>query len=109
MDSLGQQERTIVTALKRLLEPRIELARVEVFGSRARGDHTADSDLDVLVLVNEEVSPRVRRIVSDCAWEASFGSPFVLSTVVYPAGSWDHGPLHHSLLAQAVAREGIAL
>lgn len=107
--SLDDQERRVVLRMKRLLQPRLRLARVEVFGSRARGDHSSESDLDVMVLVDEEVTPQVRRFVSDCAWEASYGAPFVLSTVVHPVALWDRGALHHSLLAQAVARDGIAL
>ena len=99
----------MVLRMKQLLQPRLRLARVEVFGSRARGDHSTESDLDVMVLVDEDVTPQVRRVVSDCAWEASYGAPFVLSTVVYPVALWDRGALHYSLLAQAVARDGIAL
>ena len=60
-----------VDHLKKMLGP--ELRRVVVYGSTARGDATAESDLDVLVLVTDEHGTGSRATVMDvmnAAWDA---------------------------------------
>ena len=58
--SLDRPERAVADALARRLAAAYpeDLLEVRVFGSRARGDHREDSDLDVAVIV---ASPRPRR------------------------------------------------
>ena len=77
-----------------------------VFGSRARGDHREESDLDVLVLV-EKRTPQVVRIVRDCAWEVGFESGRLIQTVVLEHADATSGPQSQSLLMKAVRAEGV--
>lgn len=51
---------------KKVIKQEIEDAGLKVdkiilFGSRARGDYTEDSDWDFLVLINKELSPMEKR------------------------------------------------
>jgi predicted nucleotidyltransferase len=39
--------------------------RVVMFGSRARGDHRSDSDLDLMVVMESELPPRERAVRID--------------------------------------------
>ena len=49
-----------------------------------------------------------REVISDCAWEAGFAQGVVVVPVAFSRQEWENGPERHSLLAQAVAAEGIA-
>ena len=102
-------ERTILTRFRELLMKRLQLHKLVLFGSRARGDADPDSDLDVLVVVQGGIDREVRDYVSDCAWEAGFEHGVVVVPVVFSREEWEEGPERHSLLAQAVETEGVFL
>src|SRR3954468_18914853 len=82
-------------------------ARLWAFGSRARGDAVAESDLDICVVVpglTRELRDHIRRI----AWEIGFERDRVLSTVVYSEENFEIGPAAASTLVANIRREGVA-
>ena len=101
-------EQNIVDAFKMLLSRKLKVSELILFGSRARGDADPDSDLDVLVIV-DDLSPELEEYISDCAWEAGFPSGIVIVPVVYSRNEWENGPERYSLLAQAIKSEGVIL
>ncbi|MFO7651978.1 MAG: nucleotidyltransferase domain-containing protein [bacterium] len=102
-------ERAVAQRLRELVSRRLPVHRVVVFGSRARGDADPDSDLDVLVIVARTLTPADEEFVSDCAWEAGFGHGIVVVPVVFSLDEWERGPESRSLLARAVATDGVAV
>lgn len=63
---MQEKDRKIVEKFKSLVSQRVKVHEVRVFGSRARGDATEESDLDVLVVV-DYLDPSTERYISDCA------------------------------------------
>jgi uncharacterized protein len=84
------------------------VSRVCVFGSRARGDATADSDLDVFLVV-DHLDADLREKISEVAWEVGFENDVVLSTFVITAEQLERGPLGVSPIFRQIEREGIRL
>ena len=68
MDAKDQE---ILLRFKQSLAGRVRLSEVILFGSRARGDAEPDSDMDVLVILDEPVSKQSREIVSGSAWKSA--------------------------------------
>ncbi len=95
----------ILDRLSALLSKKLEVCALALFGSRARGEADPDSDMDVLVVV-EELDEAAAHI-SDCAWEAGFEHGVVVVPVAFSRREWEEGPERSSLLAQAVRAEGI--
>ena len=95
--------------LKNLLQERVRLHQVILFGSRARGEAEPDSDMDVLVVLNEPTTPEVREVVSYCAWQTGFDAGVVIAPVVVSRDHWENGPQRASLLAKAVREEGVPI
>ena len=101
-------EKNVLEAFITLMREKIIVHRVVLFGSRARGDAEADSDMDVLVIVND-FTDRTEDFISQCAWEAGFENDIILVPVVFSRDDWENGPERYSLLAEAIKSEGVYL
>ena len=101
-------EKQILETFAHLVRKIVSLLSVVLFGSRARGDAEPDSDMDVLVIVND-LTEEMEDYISECAWEAGFERGIVLVPVVFSRDDWENGPERYSLLAEAIKAEGVYL
>jgi uncharacterized protein len=95
--------------LKEMLATRIDLHRMILFGSSARGEAGPDSDVDLIVVLKDSADADAFETVSDCAWEIGFDHGLVIVPIIYTQDEWENGPERHSLLASAVASDGVAV
>jgi predicted nucleotidyltransferase len=92
--------RAIVARLVAALRPE----RIYLFGSRARGDATADSDYDLLVVVEHASEPRYR--LAQRGYRALRGVPAAVDVVVWDRATFD-GRVHlPASFPASVVREG---
>lgn len=77
-----------------------------VFGSKARGDSTRDSDLDILLVIKEG-DWRQKEALTYPGYLLSIGTEVVPSFVVYTAAEWEQRRLIQAPLWQTVARDGV--
>ncbi|MBI5373878.1 MAG: nucleotidyltransferase domain-containing protein [Candidatus Schekmanbacteria bacterium] len=106
---MNEVERTILGKFKSLIMKKINLYKMILFGSRARGDAFAFSDMDVMIIINNSVSENELDYISDCAWEAGFEYGIVVVPVVFSRDEWENSPERYSLLAQAIVTDGVQL
>jgi predicted nucleotidyltransferase len=99
--------KTILEEFKTRLRARLPVHKVILFGSRARGDADPESDLDVVVVLEDGIDGAAREYVSDCAWEAGFENGIVVVPVVFSRTEWESGPERQSLFVRAVERDGV--
>ncbi len=102
-------EKTVLDKFKALLLKQVNLHKLILFGSRARGDASTYSDMDVVVILGDTSNEQDFDYVSNCAWEAGFEYGIVIVPVVFTRKEWEESPERYSLLAKAVATEGIFL
>ena len=103
---LSKQEKGLLDAYASDLRSRFgeRLRQVVLFGSRARGTGRADSDLDVLVLV-DDLHRAERREIIDLAADLSLAWGLVLSPLVSDAAAWRRD----LPIARTIDAEGIPL
>ena len=101
-------EKKILETFAHLVRKKVFLHSVVLFGSRARGDADPDSDMDLLVIV-DNLTEKDEDYISECAWEAGFENDIVLVPVVFSRNDWENGPERYSLLAEAIKSEGVYL
>jgi len=104
---MSSTEKTILRRFRELLSRRLVIHQLTLLGSRARGDSSRESDMDLLLVVDGPVDNVVEDFVSDCAWEAGFEHGIVLVPITFSREQWENGPERFSLLAQAVRAEGV--
>lgn len=85
------------------------LAEVFLFGSRARGDASNDSDWDILILVDEDkVTNDIEDKFRDGLYDIELDSGQIISTFIYSKSYWKN-TLIYSPLYKNIIEEGIRL
>ncbi len=87
----------ILTAIKDKVLSIVPDARVMLFGSRARGDWHEESDWDILVLTEQEVTDELDDKVFKAVYPISFKIFSVIQTVVANVNDWEQHPGWYSL------------
>ena len=105
---ISQKDINVARKLHESISQKMKLCGLWVFGSRARGDNKEDSDMDVLVEI-EEVSPRIQKTLSRLSWEIGFDNDIVISIIPVSREELENGPMKVSPLIRAVLKEGIAI
>jgi len=113
LQNLTENERAALKDLVTRLHRRYgdDLERVVLFGSKARGDFDAESDLDVLVVVRfpeEEYREQWQQIV-DLAWKAEFEHGVVTSLIVKTPAEYNKMQRERLLLYRNIERDGVTL
>ena len=105
---MGIKDLAIARHFKSLVEQQIAPREIRIFGSRARGTETEDSDLDIFISVYN-CTREIEKYISDCAWEAGFPEDILIVPVVIDQERLLHGPLRDSAFICNVFREGISV
>lgn len=103
---MNQEDKQLVDEFARRVRMRFPDARIWAFGSRARGDAQAESDLDCLVVL-DRLDRQADRAVREVAWQVGFESEVVITTVVLEREEFERGPASESTLVANVLREGV--
>ncbi len=96
----------IAREAKEKLSQQIPVFDLRLFGSRARGDDTPESDLDIHI-ETVSLTRQQQQIVSDVLWEIGFEHGVVVAPLIFSREDIENGPLFASPIYKAVMRDGI--
>jgi len=107
--SMAVEARTLLGRIRAVVQDVDPAARVILFGSRARGDSSPDSDWDILILSDAALSMEQEDTISHRLYDLGLETDSVISVIFNIKGDWA-SPLYQSMpFQQNVDREGIEL
>ncbi len=87
--SLKKEEKLALNKLIAEVKEKFILRKMILFGSKARDDSREDSDIDILLLVNEPVDDKSRWKLSDIVTEIEWDTDIYFSCRLYNYTDWE--------------------
>jgi len=100
-------EKKALGALKLELSRKYELLDLKIYGSKAKGLDTPDSDLDVMVVL-KNLTPLVESEIDDFIFEINIENNCLITAIFFDQKELEVGPLAESPLYRKISQEGIA-
>lgn len=106
---LDSDDRKIAKIFKsRLIQASIPIRKVIVYGSRARGICSPESDLDICLVI-DTINNEIERTISRIAWEVGFQHNRIITTIEYTPEQLKDSPLRASPFVHDIQREGVSV
>lgn len=104
--NLKQNEKDAVAELKNELQKRFNILNFCIFGSKARGDASPESDIDIMIEV-EDYTHEVESKIDDIVYEINIAHDCFISATIFGKEELTEGPLGESPLYKVIEREGV--
>ena len=107
--NLKENERNALLELKEKLLQKFPNVEIILYGSKARGDSDEESDIDLLILLDSEVSRQVREKITEITYDLELKYDVVFGIIVEDRDFWN-SPLANAMpLHWNVDKEGILI
>ncbi len=106
---LNKKESNAISKLKYELLKSFPGVELVLFGSKARGDFMDFSDIDILILVDEEVDCELKDKIIEIAYDIELENDIVFGFIIENKKSWRSSRYRVMPLYQNVEREGIVI
>jgi predicted nucleotidyltransferase len=103
---MTQDDVRVAEQLKEMLSNIVPIIDFRIFGSRARGEASQDSDMDVFLEV-ESLNRKIKEQLSDIAWEVGFENHLVISLLIFTRDEIENSALRSSSIVTEIAEQGI--
>lgn len=107
--SLSNEEVLALSKLKEKAKESFHVVKIILFGSKARGDSNKESDVDLLMLVEEPKTFESRSKLSDINFDVLMQYDVDLSPMLENIEDWDKGVSVTPMFKNSVLREGVEL
>jgi uncharacterized protein len=94
--------------LKNLLETAVPLVDMRIFGSCARGEDQADSDIDIFVEV-ETLTAQAKKTIKAFSWQVGIEQGIVISPLIFSRDEIERSPMRASPIVSSIMQEGISV
>lgn len=105
---LKKNEEEAIKSLKEELSSRFNLVELRLFGSKVRGEGTAESDIDVMIELAES-NPEVESKIYDIIFEINLKNDSFISAIIFSKKEINEGPLSESPIYKIIQKEGVPI
>lgn len=107
--TLSSVEKLSIKTLYNSLNKEFSQPDFIIFGSKARGDFTEDSDLDLAVILEAPRDPKVRSRLSRLTFESNLAYDTQITSVLFDKAGWLNRDSESAPLRDNILREGLKI
>ena len=100
------EEKAALGELKRVLRERYNVTSILVYGSKARGDDSPDSDIDVMIVL-DDYTPQIEMTIDEMVYDINLDHDCLISVVIFGRRELEEGPMAESPLYKRILAEGV--
>jgi len=105
--SLKENERQAIVELKNAILAQYPEAEIILFGSKARGDSSDESDMDLLILIDGDVDDFMRENIFDIAYIIELKYDVVFGIIVEAKVLWYSDKTKYIPLYNSIRKDGV--
>ena len=106
---LRKNEKEALRELKKRITEKFPAAKIILYGSKARGDSCKESDIDLLILVESNLSTKIEEEIYHVSYEIELKYDVVFGVIIENKNFWDT-PLANAMpLHWNIDREGVSI
>jgi predicted nucleotidyltransferase len=106
--TLKKNEESALRVLKEELSRRFKVIDLRIFGSKVRGEDTPESDIDVMIEL-DECNPDIKSMIYDIVFEINLENDTFISTTIFSRKEIEDGPMSEAPIYKTILREGILI
>jgi predicted nucleotidyltransferase len=103
---LDKSEREAIETAARLLKERFPINSVILFGSKARGDADAHSDIDLLIISSGDLHWKDEKDLVDFLFDIGMKHDVIFSPLFASSEEWENGLFKTFPIYDEITREG---
>ena len=101
-------EKKALNTLKSILLQNYGVLDLKIYGSKARGTDVQDSDLDIMIVL-EENTPRIESQIDDLIFDINLKHDCFITALYFSRKELEAGSLAESPIYKKILQEGISL
>jgi len=105
---ISPNEKKALNALRTSLLENYSLLDLRLFGSKAKRTDSHDSDLDVMIVL-DDYSPSIESEIDDLIFEINLKYNCFITAIFFSRKELESGPLDESPIYKKILQEGITL
>lgn len=104
---LKTSDREAVRRASSILKQQFPVERVVLFGSKATGRDTPESDIDLLVLTRQPLDQAAKARIVEALFDLQMELRVVVSVLVASVEEWEHGYFQVLPIHREIERDGV--